>query len=42
MFIACVFKAPLPGQYQRHVFTFATEHATDADVTSSDSPGMHS
>ena len=32
------------GEYQRHVdvmFLFATVHATDADVTFYDGPGMH-
>ena len=44
-FIACVLKTPLPGQIPtscwRHVFTFATVHATDADVTFYDGPRMH-
>ena len=44
-FTVCVFKTPLPGQIPtscwRHVFTFATVHATDADVTFYDGPGMH-
>ena len=37
-------KPHFQGKYQRHVdvmyFTFATVHATDADVTFNDSPGM--
>ena len=44
-FTACVLKTPFPGQIPtscwRHVFTFATVHATDADVTFYDGPGMH-
>ena len=44
-FTACVLKTPLPGQIPtscwRHDFTFATVHATDADVTFYDGPGMH-
>ena len=44
-FTACVLKTPLPGQIPtscwRHVFTFATVHATDADVTFYDGPVMH-
>ena len=44
-FTACVLKTPLPGQIPtscwRHVFTFATVHTTDADVTFNDGPGMH-
>ena len=36
-----VLKTPLPGQIQRHVFMFATVHATDAYVTFYDGPGMH-
>ena len=44
-FTACVLKTPLPGQIPtscwRHVFTFATVHATEADVTFNDGPGMH-
>ena len=43
-FTACVLKTPLPGQIPtscwRHVFTFATVHATDADVTFHDGPWM--
>ena len=42
---ACVLEMPLPGQIPtpcwRHVFTFATVHATDANVTFYDGPGMH-
>ena len=45
MFTSCVLKTPFPGQIQmscwRHVFTFSTVHATDADVTFYDGPGMH-
>ena len=33
-------KRHFQGEYQRHVFTFATVHATDADVTFYDGPGM--
>ena len=37
-------KRRFQGKYQRHawrhVFTFATVHITDADVTFWDSPGM--
>ena len=44
-FTACVLKTPLPGQIPtsswRHIFTFATVYATDADVTFYDGPGMH-
>ena len=44
-FTACVLKTPLPGQIPtscwRHVFTFSTVHATDADVTFYDGPGMN-
>ena len=44
-FTACVLKTPIPGQIPtscwRHGFTFAVVHATDADVTSYDGPGMH-
>ena len=44
-FTACVLKMSLPGQIPtscwRHGFTFATVHATDADVTFYDGPGMH-
>ena len=44
-FTACVLKEPLPGQIPtscwRHVFMFATVHATDADVTFYDGSGMH-
>ena len=44
-FTACVLKTPLPGQIPtscwRHVFMFATMHATDADITFYDGPGMH-
>ena len=40
-FTVCVFwKRHFQGKYQRHVFTFATLHASDADVTY-DGPGMH-
>ena len=43
-FAACVLKMPLPGQIPtscwRHVFTFATMHVTDSDVTFCDGPGM--
>ena len=31
----------IPTSCWRHVFTFATVHATDADVTFYDGPGMH-
>ena len=45
MFTACVLKTPFPVRIPtscwRHVFTFATVHATDADVTFYDGPGMH-
>ena len=38
-------KRHFQGKYQRHVdvmyFTFATVHATDADITFNDGPGMH-
>ena len=44
-FTACVLKKLLPGQiptsWWRCVFTFATVHATDADVTFYDGPDMH-
>ena len=44
-FTVCVLKTPVPGQILtscwRHVFTFAAVHATDADVTFYDGPGMH-
>ena len=44
-FTACVLKTPLPGQIPtscwHHVFMFATVHATDAEVTIHDGPGMH-
>ena len=44
-FSACVLKTPLPGQIPtscwRHVFTFATMYANDADVTFYDGPVMH-
>ena len=36
-FTACVLKTPLPGRIptscRRHVFTIATMHVTDSDVT---------
>ena len=39
-------KRHFQGKYQRHVdrhvFTFATVHVTDAHVTFYDGPGMHS
>ena len=44
-FTACVLKMPIPGQIPtscgRHFLTFATVHATDADVIFYDGPGMH-
>ena len=44
-FTACVLKTPIPGQIPtscwRHSFTFATVHASDADFTFYDGPGIH-
>ena len=34
-------KRHFQGKYQRHVFTFATVHAIDSDITFYDGPGMH-
>ena len=44
-FTACILKTPFPGRIPtscwRHVFTFASVHASDADVTFDDGLGMH-